>query len=341
MSAGDRAEGGHAEPIDVEYEPARRGRPRYGGGRRGGVSFGTAAALAVLAAGVGAVGGALAPRSPQIAQALDQIAPGDGVTARQTQAAQMTIAQAQTDLGQRLAKIESYMANPTAETAGVDGAPIVAQVMGVQAALSAVQGRLDALPSNEQIAGLTGEVEQVRAQLPALQERLANAELAAGAAFAVAAADEAARASGAFSESYAALAALLPTNPDVTALAPLAVQGAPSRIELRDRFEAMELDIVRAARQAQAGSGLWGRVQAASANWITVRRRGEGETTAGVLERAHARLVADDLAGAVAEVGRLRGAGAQASAGWLADARRRLEIENHLAAVRAELARRG
>lgn len=342
MSAADRAEGGHAEPIDVEYEPARRER-RPSGGRRGasgGVSFGTALLMSAAAAAFGAAGGAIAPRSPQVAAALDQIAPSDAVAGQEAQAGQLTLSQQQAALAQRVQGLESYINTPTAEIAGADG-PLVAQVMSVQASLATVQGRLDALPTNEQIGALTGEVTQLRQTLPALETRLSAAEQAAGAAFAVAAAAEASRSSGGFQQAQAALAALLPNNPNVTALAPLAVQGAPSRMELRDRFEAMELDILRAARQAQAGSGLWGRVQAASATWITIRRQGEGDTTAGVLERAGARLAADDLAGAVNEVSRLRGAGAQAASGWLADARRRLEIESHLAAVRAELARRG
>jgi hypothetical protein len=133
----------------------------------------------------------------------------------------------------------------------------------------------------------------------------------------------------------------MPTDPNVVALAPLAQVGAPTRIELRNRFADLELNVVRASLQAQAGAGLWGRVQATASQWITVRRVGETDTTAGVIEIAAQRLAADDLAGAVAQMDRLRGASAQAAAVWVADAKRRLEIENRLAAVRAELARLG
>jgi hypothetical protein len=60
-----------------------------------------------------------------------------------------------------------------------------------------------------------------------------------------------------------------------------------------------------------------------------------------VVELASLRLAADDLAGAVAQVERLRGAAGQTAAPWLADARRRLDIENRLAAIRADLAALG
>ena len=67
----DEAERGRAEPIDVEYEPAYRDDDRRGGG----IGGGTALALAVLAAGVGAAGGAIAPRLPAVQAALNDVAP--------------------------------------------------------------------------------------------------------------------------------------------------------------------------------------------------------------------------------------------------------------------------
>jgi hypothetical protein len=134
---------------------------------------------------------------------------------------------------------------------------------------------------------------------------------------------------------------MLPNNPDVAALAPLAQSGAPTRMELRDRFSALEVSILRAAAQSRAGAGLWGRLQAAAADWITVRRVGEGDTPAGVVERAAQRLAVDDLQGAISEASRLTGAAGQVAAPWLEQARRRLEIDVRLAAIRAELAGEG
>jgi hypothetical protein len=157
----------------------------------------------------------------------------------------------------------------------------------------------------------------------------------------VAAAAEASRSSGPFEQSYASLQALLPDDPNVAALAPLARTGAPTRNELRDQFDDVQLSVIRAARQAQAGAGFWGRIQAALAQWITVRRSGQGDTPDGVVERAGQRLAADDLAGSIQEMNRLSGGAAQAAAPWLENARKRLAIDTHLAAIRTELSRRG
>jgi hypothetical protein len=336
MSGSDQAEGGRAEPIDVDFEPAER--PRRVRVRRTGVGMGTVMVVGLVSAAAGAAGGALAPRTPQLAAALDQIAPAPDAAAPAEAAAQ---AEAETAaLDARLQALEQFVNQPVAEASSADAA-VGAQIIGIQSALSTVQGRLEALPSNEEIRQLTTEVASVRDALPSLTTRVATAEQAARSAVAVAAATDAARVSGSFEDSYAALVAILPQDPNVIALAPLAQTGAPTRIELRDRFEAIDLSIVRAAVRSQAAAGLWGRVQAASAEWIVVRRRGEGDTTSGIVERASARLAADDLAGAVTEVERLTGAARQVAAPWLVDARRRLEIENRLAAIRAELSRRG
>jgi hypothetical protein len=204
-----------------------------------------------------------------------------------------------------------------------------------------VQSQLSQIPTSSQIAGLTAEVQRMQESLPAIEASSRSAAEAARAAFAVAAAAEASRSSGPFEQSYQALQALLPNDPNVVALAPLARTGAPTRQELRDRFENLELDVIRTARQAQAGPGFWGRVQAALAQWITVRRRGEGDTPSGMVERAQARLAADDLAGAIQELRKLSGPAERVARPWLADAARRLEIDMRLAAIRTELSRRG
>jgi hypothetical protein len=338
MSASETGDGGRAEPIDVDYEPAER-PPRRSRGpvrRNAGVSPGAALVLAAATAVAGAAGGAIAPRLPSVDAALDRVAPDaqEPADLAQVQATDAVF-------NERLARMEQYLAAPLAQTAGAEGAAVGAQFLAVQGAIASIQGRLDTLPSNEQVNALTGEVQALRAEVPGLSQRLQQAEAAARASFALAAAAEAAQASGGFAEAHAALAALLPNDDNVAALAPLAQTGAPTRIELRNRFAALEMDIVRASLQGQAGAGLWGRVQSAASQWITVRRVGQTNSTAGVVELASLRLAADDLAGAVAQVERLRGAAGQTAAPWLADARRRLDIENRLAAIRADLAALG
>jgi len=323
---GDDDERGRAEPIDVDFEPAYR--ERRGGG---GIGAGTALVLAIAAAGVGAAGGAVAPRVPAVQAALDNVVP---VSAPAAAGAAPQDASA---LTQRLDAIEAMLNAPLASAAGEDGT--AARVIALQSSLQDVQTRLQQMPSSEEVATLVAEVRRLQEELPAVAEEARTAAVAARASYAVVAASEASRSSGPFLQAHAALAALLPDDENVTALEPLARTGAPTRDELRERFERIDLEIVRAARRSQAGGGFWGRIQAALAQWIVVRRAGAGDTPEGVVERAEDYLAADRLDAAIQELSRLNGAPRRVADPWIADARRRLEIDTRIAAIREELSR--
>lgn len=334
MSTTDQADRGRGEPIDVEFEPAER---EYRGG--GGIGLGGALALAVVAAGVGAAGGAVAPRVPEVQAALDRSFPAvQGASAGAAQAGPEAAA-----LDTRLDRIEAIMNTPLAAAASGEAgdAGTASRVFALQAGLRDVETRLGTMPSTQEVAALVTEVRRLQEELPAVAAEARAASVASRAAFAVAAAAEASSSSGSFEQSYASLQALLPEDPNVIALAPLARTGAPTKAELRERFDRIDNDIIRAAREAQAGAGFWGRIQAALAQWIIVRQSGEGDTPAGVVERAETHLNNDNLAGAVQELNRLNGPAKQVAQRWLTDAQRRLEIDTRLAAIRTELARRG
>lgn len=330
MSRSDEADRGRGEPIDVEFEPAERS---YGRGS-GGIGGGTALLLAIFAAGAGAAGGAVAPRVPAVRAALDSALPMPAAGGVETTEAAAT-------LDTRVDAIEALINTPLAEAAsGGAGDPnTAARVFALQAGLRDVETRLGQMPSTAEVAALVTEVRRLQEELPAVAAEARAAGTAARASYAVVAAAEAARSSGPFEQAHTALVALLPNDPNVAALAPLARTGAPTRAELRDRFDRLDTDIIRAARQAQAGAGFWGRIQAALAQWIVVRRSGEGDTPAGVVERAGQRLAADDLAGAVQELNRLSGPPRQVAQRWLTDAQRRLEIDQRITAIRTELSR--
>jgi len=335
MSNSDAARRG--EPIDAVFEPAEREAERRPAPE--GVGYGVALALAVVSAGAGAIGGAFAPRIPEIRAVIDSIAPEPGA-----QRAMAATAPNLAGIENRVAAIEGVVNAPLAQAATAEGGPEAAtfsRVLQIQSGLRDVQGQLSQIPTASQISGLTAEVQRIQETLPAIEASSRSASEAARAAFAVAAAAEASRSSGPFEQSYQALQALLPNDPNVLALAPLSRTGAPTRQELRDKFANLELSVIRTARQAQAGPGFWGRVQAALAQWITVRRRGEGDTPSGIVDRAQARLAADDLAGAIQEMRKLSGPAAQVARPWLSEAARRLEIDTRLAAIRTELSRRG
>ena len=325
----DEDDRGRGEPIDVEYEPAYR----EDSGR--GVGTGTALVLALVAAGVGAAGGAVAPRIPAVQEALNKIGPASGessTTAPSTEPG---------SVAQRLAAIEEVMNAPLATAAGGEAGDggTAARVFALQAGLRDVDQRLSTMPSTAEVQALVAEVRRLQEELPAVAAEARTAATAARASYAVVAASEAARSSGPFEQAHASLAALLPNDPNVAALEPLSRVGAPTRIELRDQFARLDNEIIRAARQSQAGTGFWGRIQAALAQWIVVRQAGAGDTPEGIVDRAQQYLAADRLADAIQELNRLPAAPKRAAQTWINDAQRRLEIDSRITAIRQELSR--
>lgn len=325
MSASDQAERGRDEPIDAEWEPADRRRARRVDA--GGVSMGTVMACSVLAAVGGAGMGAVASRSPAFAPMLNQFGPAS---------AQGLVANAPgSGVDQRLHALEARWTQVETATGGTDAAAIAGRMISLQDTVNSLQSRI----GTADLAAMAAQVARLQADTDTIRAQSESAAIAARAAFAVAAAAEAARASGPFEQAFATLETILPGDPNIVALAPLAHSGAPSRQELKDQFHSMQDSVIRAARISAAGAGFWGRVQAFFAQFVTVERTGEGDTPVGMVERANARLASDDVAGAVAELSRLTGPAAQVAGPWVQRARARLEIDARLAAIRAELSR--
>lgn len=329
MAIDDEAERGRAEPIDVDYEPMYRDA-----GERRGIGMTGAVALALIAGGVGAAGGAVAPRIPAVESALDRAFPATAASQPETEAPQATV-----ELDRRLDALEAMLNVPIAQSAGAEGDATTARVFALQAGLRDVESRLQQMPSSAEVGALVAEVRRLQEELPAVAAEARSAATAARASYAVVAASEAARASGPFEQAHASLVALLPDDPNVAALAPLARTGAPTRTELRDRFNSLDNEILRAAHQAQAGAGFWGRIQAALAQWIVIRRSGGGDTPEGIVERAESYLASDRLEAAIEELNKLPPAPKRVAQPWINDASRRLEIDRRIAAIRQELSR--
>lgn len=320
MSASD-------QPIDAEWEPAgaERARRRESATPEGGVGLGTAITLSVVAAFAGAGMGATASNSSMFDKTRD--APPDAVP-------QIPLNDTSA-LEARLKEIEARFTS--VETAAVDPADpsLTGRLAALQSSVTSLQTRI----GGADLAAMSAQVQRLQADTDTIRAQSESAAIAARAAFAVAAASEAARASGPFEQAYATLESILPGNPNIIALAPLSRAGAPSRQELKEQFSSMEGDIVRAARVSASGAGFWGQVQAFLAQFVTVQRTGEGDTPVGMVERASGRLSSDDVAGAVAELSRLTGPAAQVAGPWVQRARARLEIDARLAAIRQDLSR--
>lgn len=137
-----------------------------------------------------------------------------------------------------------------------------------------------------------------------------------------------------FSPALAAAERSLPASPDLVALRELAAAGAPTRAGLAEAFPGVAAR-VRAALRADGGgerlSGL-GRALGRMFGQEPAQPRGVGAEA--VLARAEARLAAGDLAAAADALEALPEPARATAAPWVADTRRRLEIDRRLAAVR-------
>jgi hypothetical protein len=108
------------------------------------------------------------------------------------------------------------------------------------------------------------------------------------------------------------------------ALARFADAAPPTMANLRLSFTAAAREALAASRPPSDGKPLMTRLWTQAQELVTVRQGDHvlvGDPAAGLLERARSALDAGDLDAAVADIGSLQGAAAQAMAAWLAQAR--------------------
>lgn len=113
----------------------------------------------------------------------------------------------------------------------------------------------------------------------------------------------------------------------VARLRPHARSGVVSQQAIRQAFSPLIFEALT-SRGRFGDESEWRKIWAEVSSLIVVRRTGEveGENLEARLARAELRLAADDLAGAVAELGAIEDAARAPLEGWLADARTRLEV---------------
>lgn len=258
-------------------------------------------------------------------------------------AAQVEFARVAASLQARLDVLEKRAGKQTEFelVAGATPAEIMGQLKVVQASQKALEGKLTVAASAADLAGVSGDLKTLQAQFNDVARGAKAATDAARIAYAVSAATDASRSAGPFVSAYNALAAVAPQDTNVIALAQIAKKGAPTRDELRDDYDKIELDIMRAARAEQSGGGMWGQVQASLAQFVVVRRVGERDDTGDLVEDASRRMAANDLEGAVERLSKLDGDAGKIAAPWLEKAKLRVEIDQRLAAIRTQLSRKG
>jgi len=186
-------------------------------------------------------------------------------------------------------------------------------------------------PSSENVARLEGRV----VALEAGQQRALDA---AGAALAAATLADAAGGARPFAQELASLERVLPLSPEVRALARLAQDGAPTRAGLADDFETLAGRAAVAARDPGRNADFLARLRHALSSIVSIRKVGstQGDTPDAILGRAQASLNEGDIEGALVALGHLPASAQTVLAPWRAAAERRVEIDRHIAAIRAD-----
>jgi hypothetical protein len=190
-----------------------------------------------------------------------------------------------------------------------------------------------ALPSaaSEDVAQLEGRVEVLEAG----QQRALDA---AGAALAAATLADAARTARPFVEELAGLERVLPPSPDLRGLGRLAQSGAPTRAGLAAEFETLTARAAVAARDPGQNADFLAKLRHALSSIVSIRQVGatQGSKPDAVLGRAQKLLNEGDIEGALAAVETLPPPAQTVLAAWRAAAERRMELDRHIAAIRAD-----
>jgi hypothetical protein len=173
----------------------------------------------------------------------------------------------------------------------------------------------------EQMASLEGRV----VRLEAGQARSLNA---AAAALAAASLSQAAAGPRPFANDLAAVERLMPNSPHILALAPLASVAA----ELADIAARVSI----AARSPAKKAGFMAQLGYAVSRVVSVRRvDAVGAGPDAVLARAQKRAADGDLEGALSMLDTLPGSARDELGDWRQRAQRRIDIDAHIAALRA------
>lgn len=188
-------------------------------------------------------------------------------------------------------------------------------------------------------------VDAPSAEIGRLEARLATLEAdqkgvldAAAAAIAAAALAEAAQTSAPFGDELASLERVLPMSPDLRALNRLAQTGVPTRAGLAAEFESLAGRAATAARDPGEDADLLARLRYALSSIVSIRHVAStrGSSPDAKLALAQRLLDEGDVEGAIRALDTLPDAARAVLSPWLASADRRVEVDRHVAALRAD-----
>jgi hypothetical protein len=176
----------------------------------------------------------------------------------------------------------------------------------------------------------------IEARLSRLEKQERLDARAAAQALAAAALVEAAQGSRPFPGEVAAARAAAPAAFELTQLAQLAVEGAPSRAALAAGFSTYAATAASAIHAPKDGDGLGARLVHALSKIVAIRRVGpvDGDGPDALLARAELHIADGDLERALPLLDRLPASARAALQPWRLRAERRIQIDQALAGLR-------
>jgi hypothetical protein len=355
----------------VETKPPAPVKPQAV--KRGGVGFFTALLMSTIAAGAGAYLALLAGSRPDVLERVGlakyvpqaPAAPSLGVNAGNLEPLAARISAVEAELLSLKTRLDGTapttgpaptpsQTQPTTNGPAVgtavpvappnaDAGALKAELQGIAGRVTAIETRLAALDPTGAggaiVAGLQADIAALKATISALQQQAANAPSPA-VTFAVVNLAEAANRPGPFMIEYQTLLAAMPSVPEVLALEPFARTGVPTRELLSERFAGLGTALVEAqsAQKQETGVLAWFRGLFAGMVKVQSAANAPGTGSNAILARAKTKLDQGDFAGAIEDVSTIANPPTAVS-DWLVAARKRLDLESRVSAVRGAVGR--
>ena len=245
------------------------------------------------------------------------------------------------DLSRAVASLESRLDRLAGSVEALQEAPegvAVERVIEIETRLAELRDDLSQakLSSSRDAEKLAGLIEGMRQDEADARGAAAAASQTADLARAVSAIEAASRRGGGFAPEMRTLRTLMPNDPSVRQLGPIAETGAPGMAELQAAFATARAE-ARTVLDARPANGL-GWLNRTSGDAVSVRRAdGQDDDPSALLDRAGEAMDAGNLDLALELTGQLDGAPADAMSGWTELANRRITLEAALEALHGRL----
>ena len=245
------------------------------------------------------------------------------------------------DLSRAVASLESRLDRLAGSVEALQEAPegvAVERVIEIETRLAELRDDLSQakLSSSRDAEKLAGLIEGMRQDEAAARGAAAAASQTADLARAVSAIEAASRRGGGFAPELRTLRTLMPNDPSVRQLGPIAETGAPGMAELQAAFATARAE-ARTVLDSRPANGL-GWLNRTFGDAVSVRRAdGQDDDPSALLDRAGEAMDAGNLDLALELTGQLDGAPADAMSGWTELANRRITLEAALEALHGRL----